>query len=617
MWHKLLLLSCLALAMSGRQVIDATSGPWTAELTGPWRWHAGDNLQWASPALEDSTWKALPVPGPLPRTSGPYWIRLKVETGTMTNPGLLLGPIAYEYEVYWDGRRIGGFGRLPPHKTSLMPRWEIFHVSPATAAIGSHAVAIRVGPPQKEFGREPRLSPAENRVGDVRALREAEGSLHGADFRPRALNLLIEFALLLAGVYFLLLQPSVSQGSAFRWLGVLLISRALAVACEFVGSDVPLPIPYELLIRISVLGGAAYVIAIIQFAYAVFRRRTPVAVLCLQVAIAGLGVFYVPTRLWNLCYWNCFLLANILIVAVAGRELRRRTPGVGVTFALLLILGVVNGLVALVIQYRIPINMALFFGEFRVWDIDFVLLLWLPAMAGQTYKTNQRLRDERERLRGEMDAARHVQEMLLPSRNIAIPGFAVDAAYRPATEVGGDFFQVLPAANGGFLLVVGDVSGKGMKAALLVSLIVGALQNRKSDQPATVLADLNRSLLGRSEDGFTTCCCALFTEEHSLLVANAGHLPPYCNGTEIETPPGLPLGIVPDAHWSEIRIDLHPGDRIVWLSDGVVEARNGHRDVLGFARVQQLIRASAAEIAHAAQKFGQEDDITVIAVTHP
>jgi sigma-B regulation protein RsbU (phosphoserine phosphatase) len=154
-----------------------------------------------------------------------------------------------------------------------------------------------------------------------------------------------------------------------------------------------------------------------------------------------------------------------------------------------------------------------------------------------------------------------------------------------------------------------------MKAALLVSVIVGALQNRNSDAPAGLLGELNAVLLSRSEGGFTTCCCALFAQDGTLTLANAGHLAPYRNGQEVETRPGLPLGVTRDASWEETRIELQPSDRVVWISDGVLEARNGKRDLLGFERARELATRSASEIARAAQQFGQDDDITVVSIT--
>jgi serine phosphatase RsbU (regulator of sigma subunit) len=214
-----------------------------------------------------------------------------------------------------------------------------------------------------------------------------------------------------------------------------------------------------------------------------------------------------------------------------------------------------------------------------------------------------------------MEAARHIQEVLVPSQSIRAPGFEIDVSYQPATEVGGDFFQLFSASNDSLLVVVGDVSGKGMKAALVVCVIVGALRNRRSDAPVALLDELNAVLLGNSEGGFTTCCCALFASDGSLTIANAGHLAPYRNGREIETAPGLPLGVVREANWEETRIELQPNDRILWISDGVIEARNGKHDLLGFERAQELATRSASEIAQVAQQFGQEDDITVVSIT--
>jgi serine phosphatase RsbU (regulator of sigma subunit) len=252
---------------------------------------------------------------------------------------------------------------------------------------------------------------------------------------------------------------------------------------------------------------------------------------------------------------------------------------------------------------------------FGIWVWDFALLVWVPAIAVHIHQANLCFRDERERLRREMEAARHVQHLLLPSQSVAVPGFEIEAQYQPATEVGGDFFQLFPASHGSLLVVVGDVSGKGMQAALLVSLVVGVLQNRQSDTPAALLQELNTILLGRSEGGFTTYCCARFAPDGTVTLANAGHVAPYCNGKEIATPPGLPLGLTAEAAWEEQQIHLPSGDRLLWVSDGVIEARNGQQELFGFQRTQEVAGQPASEIARAAQEFGQEDDITVLSIT--
>jgi serine phosphatase RsbU (regulator of sigma subunit) len=98
------------------------------------------------------------------------------------------------------------------------------------------------------------------------------------------------------------------------------------------------------------------------------------------------------------------------------------------------------------------------------------------------------------------------------------------------------------------------------------------------------------------------------------VIANAGHLPPYLNSQEIALPGGLPLGVLPEISYDEVRLYLHPGDRILLLSDGVVEARQGSGELFGFDRVHNLSNQSAFYIADAAKEFGQEDDITVLTV---
>jgi sigma-B regulation protein RsbU (phosphoserine phosphatase) len=620
MWPVVALLSFTLTSAGAQTTIHAASGPWTAALDGTWRWHAGDNGQWASATFNDSNWFPLRVPGPLP-PDRQYWIRLHVQTGGMSDPGLLLGPIAYAYEVYWDGQRIGSFGDLSRGKW-FTPRWQTFSIPAHLTTGGAHAVAVRIGQIGPGVGlptRQPRIEGGENRVGDLAALHEAESARMRADLQPRLLQLLVDFGFLLAGLYFLSLPPSVSQGAAFRWLGVILLSRALVVMCEFYENDGPLNIPGSVITALLWAGVWLSCLGMIEFSYAFFRRPVPFAVRCIGWLIAMLAAplpfpySAITIRL------TVLLIPSIITIAVAAAEVRKRTLDAGLTLILFAVLGatiVYNVLdIAIAIAYGVGAPITIHIAGFGLWLWDVAYLVWVPAIAVQIHKANLRFRDERERLRREMEAARHVQELLVPSQSLQVPGFAIEANYQPATEVGGDFFQLFPAAHGSLLLVVGDVSGKGMQAALLVSMAVGALRNRQSDRPSCVLHELNAVLLGVSEGGFTTCCCALFAPDGTVTLANAGHFAPYRNGEEVATPPGLPLGLIPDAEWMEMQIKLQPGARLLWISDGVIEARNGKRELLGFQRTQELTAQPASEIARAAQAFGQEDDITVLSIT--
>jgi len=616
MWRSFALLSCFAVSGFAQDAVTtATSGPWTAQLNGMWRWHAGDDVRWAAPSFDDSNWPILKIPGPSPQTAGLYWVRLQIRMGALSSPALLLGPIAAAYELYWDGKPLGNFGH--PCAQSFVPRWQIFPLTNSEAATGQHTLALRGCNAMYPGTRIGGVLPVDNRIGERTSLEEVQTALLARDFRSALLELLIAFTIFLAGCYFLLLPPSVAQGAAFRWLGAFLIARALVDFDEFYVNFGPLVLPATLVGRFTWMFVCVGPVFWIEFAYSLFRRRVPWLVRCLEILFLMWTVnalLHITSSFGFLTAWT-FILGLVPPLAVATDEARKRTPGAGVVLAIFSGYAIASLIASADVFYGARLPSAFDLAGFRLWHLDAALLILVPAMAMQIHKINQRFRDEQERLRGEMQAARQVQELLVPSQSINVPGFDIDASYHPATEVGGDFFQLFSASNDALLVIVGDVSGKGMRAALVVSVIVGALQNRRSDAPSALLRELNTVLLSRSQGGFTTCSCALFTADGSLTIASAGHLAPYRNGEEVATPPGLPLGIDADAHWTELHIKLEPGDRVLWVSDGVVEARNGKRDLLGFQRAQELATGPAVEIAQAARQFGQEDDITVVSIT--
>jgi serine phosphatase RsbU (regulator of sigma subunit) len=163
------------------------------------------------------------------------------------------------------------------------------------------------------------------------------------------------------------------------------------------------------------------------------------------------------------------------------------------------------------------------------------------------------------------------------------------------------------------LVVVGDVSGKGLDAAMLVAAVLGSLANEVERAPASLLSYLNHAVMGRTGGGFITACCAHFKPGGSMVIANAGHISPYLDGCELALENGLPLGVSADARYTET--EMHTCGTVTFLSDGVVEARNAMGELLGFERTTALTLKPAAEIAEAAQRWGQQDDITVLTVT--
>lgn len=212
----------------------------------------------------------------------------------------------------------------------------------------------------------------------------------------------------------------------------------------------------------------------------------------------------------------------------------------------------------------------------------------------------------------ELHAASTVQQLLLQSASRPTPGFQVESVYLPASEVGGDFFFVSSAPDGSLVAIVGDVSGKGLTAAMRVAMILGALRRETSHDPAEILLGLNNALIAQGQLGFTTACCIRVSLSGEYTVSNAGHIAPYLSGRELETPPALPLGLVLDQTYDQTRGHLRSGERLVLLSDGVPEARSNAGELYGFERLSTLSLLAAQDIAEAAKHFGQEDDITVL-----
>jgi phosphoserine phosphatase RsbU/P len=246
-------------------------------------------------------------------------------------------------------------------------------------------------------------------------------------------------------------------------------------------------------------------------------------------------------------------------------------------------------------------------GEFICASVPISVLVIFLMRFTEQQRENVRMADD-------MRQAQEVQRLLVPQHLPSFPGWIIESEYRPARQVGGDFFYVLPGKDGSLLVVVGDVSGKGLKAAMTVSAVVGALRDTADRQPARVLDHLNRVLCGQI-GGFVTCSATLIAENGAMTIANAGQLSPYSNGDELAVPSGLPLGITLGVSYEEEQFELNAGDRLTFVSDGVLEARNPSGELFGFERTRMISDRPAAEIAAAAQDFGQEDDITVLSVT--
>jgi serine phosphatase RsbU (regulator of sigma subunit)/anti-sigma regulatory factor (Ser/Thr protein kinase) len=220
-----------------------------------------------------------------------------------------------------------------------------------------------------------------------------------------------------------------------------------------------------------------------------------------------------------------------------------------------------------------------------------------PAMkVAQLIREQQAEAKERERINQELQVAALIQQTLLPKELPAIAGWQVDAFYRPARAVGGDFYDFIALEDGRLGVVIGDVTDKGVPAALVMatcrSMLRAAAQRHTS--PSAVLADVNDGLVPEIPPAmFVTCLYAIIdTEAGEVVFANAGHNLPYVrhDGGVLELrATGMPLGLMPGMGYDETKYDMSAGEVMVLTSDGITEAHNAEGEMYGFGRLMDRV----------------------------
>jgi predicted ester cyclase len=239
---------------------------------------------------------------------------------------------------------------------------------------------------------------------------------------------------------------------------------------------------------------------------------------------------------------------------------------------------------------------------------------------------------ERERIEQEMRVARRIQHASLPEEVPTLEGWQITPYYQPAREVGGDFYDFHLLAGGRLGLVVGDATGKGVPAALVMSTTCGMLQavsqTLDSTSPGEVLERVNETLLTRIPPNmFATCFYAILDAgSASLRYANAGHDLPYLwhggDAGELRAR-GMPLGLMPGMSYEEGEISLREGNCVLFYSDGLVEAHDPKGEMFGFPRLRTLIAEHAEKesleealleelYSFVGEGWEQEDDITLL-----
>jgi phosphoserine phosphatase RsbU/P len=627
----LILSACGSLAAQSFSLVTGREP--VASLDGMWRFHTGDDPAWASPSFDDSQWPLIRsgeswTKQGYPAFNGYAWYRFKVEIPGNGRPvDLLLTGILDGYTVYADGKLIGSAGSAVATRDPVFAgRPAIFPLPAGARGPQSIQIALRVWtylPIVYWAGAGARGKG--NEAGDPALL-----AVHRDSYLNRtARNFVSEYAYgLFAGLIGLailalfLLRPGDRE---YLWFSILLLSQSADAALHLMLNLGSLPMPLWDLLRL--IAGASSVLAALAFFSVVLRVRrsflwwticlvvaaSPLAAALIYFQWSGMGISFaiaeaciVPAFVWIIARlligaFRKDVSARLLLMPVAlsyGMQCASLTARIS---------GQLRG------SSDFSVDITLFERPFPISLGDVIGLIFLLSLLIFLVRRFSLARKEEERLAAEFEAAKTVQSLLIPSKTQATPGFTVESVYLPAQEVGGDFFHIQHGDDGSLLIVVGDVSGKGLKAAMTVSAIIGALRGSELREPADVLAYLNRVLLGQIS-GFVTCSAARIAADGAVTIANAGHLSPYRNGEELAVDSGLPLGIGNEAAYAEVTHRLSPNDRLTFVSDGVVEARDKSGALFGFERTAGLSTQPADAIAQAAQAFGQDDDITVLSV---
>jgi hypothetical protein len=593
-----------------------------SEIDEGWAEHSGDNLKWAQQGFDDSGWTQVDLDDLGAAAVGWRWYRKRVDLWPdHPHVHLLVAGGEGTYELYVNGVLADG-ARLHSDFGVKRPTEQIF---PLNDSASVYELALRTRTPHNyaNYHLPLFLSVTLGQPTAIDYERQALESERLYDAIPTiAINLLV----FLGGLFALALYANQRGQRDYLFLGLYLSLLGLSNGTWTAQQNGLLPTWANSLFADPLT--YLFSIAQIEFTFSFARQRIYRWVRTYEFVLLAPLVLVIPSWMGHFSPSLYILVEGTTQAPVALLMpvfllvwYRRGNREAGLLILPSLFPSAVGTLYDLgTASINLgwgkfdfldnPINV----GPVPVHPTDLAGLLFLMAIAVVMFFRFTRVSREQARAAAELDAAREIQQRLVPASLPPVAGWRVEAAYVPAQEVGGDFYQVLEQTDGSTLIALGDVSGKGLKAAMTGTLAIGALRTLAAETvgPGELLTRLNRQMMQSQDGGFVTCIAARISAEGELTVANAGHLSPYWNGQEIATEPGLPLGIHADAAYGETSVPLESGDRITFLSDGVVEARSGSGELLGFERTRELSTRAASEIAEEARQFGQEDDITVL-----
>jgi hypothetical protein len=625
-------------AQSQAQVFDATNLRQPTPLGAGWLVQPGDDPAYAQPGFDDSHWLRFDanksVKTVLPNSRPEVlWYRMHVKVAA-GDKGVALEEwnIASAFEVYVNGQRIFTNGQVAPFVAHTYGARLLKPISAEQVATGWLVIALRVHVSRYEWDNtDPGFYATNLILGQDAALHDHMWLVVIGQNAGDWVTELIGMGL---GIVALALFSAQRRHWEYLWIFLQFFATGCSVPLLYYEYFHNVPASWDLLRQPLSVASDVFVV-LMYFAFLRLRFGWWIRIFVI-VAAAGQVFSLIGQKQGNLSslatvlalFPLLFLIAGVIPVLLAV-HFRRGNREAGILLIPVIFQGLsIYAQVVVFFLGQIPafapasarLGNLLFFhsaGPFQLSLFQVSELLYLLSLAIIMVLRSTRISRQQALLEGEMAAAREVQQVILPEQIEAVPGFTVDAAYQPAQQVGGDFFQILPADDGGMLVVIGDVAGKGLSAAMLVSVLVGAIRGvaEYTSDPAELLSSLNELLVGRAGAGFSTALVGLIRADGRVSIANAGHLSPYLDGREFDLHGALPLGVKAGTQYETSQLFLAPGSRLTFYSDGVVEAQNQKGELLGFERGRVLSTQPAAAIVEAAKEFGQSDDITVVAIT--
>ncbi len=537
---------------------------------------------------------------------------------------MLIGDYA-SFEVYVDGVQVGPGSK--PDYTWRRQNELIFPLRQKGDTRSNVEVAIRSH--LRLIGFTRRLTFRRAAIGDPTSISAAAGAHLGVRLGNAIFTIAVNALAFSLGILLLALFGKQRTHREYLWLGLTVICSGISAGLSMSAIEGLVPLFIDCFLGHPSL--FLFMAAELSFVYAFIGAPPPPAIRVYQAILIATPFFVMPLA-WFHTGWIsmdllvqsiCVLPGAILVVTLLAFWHRRGNREAGLLILPILLTNATS--IARNIEFLIKFAKPGF--AFPVYKLGIVTLDYIPlaqisfllSIGVVIFFRFLRINREQAQTKSELESARTIQQFLVPQAFPSIPGLHVESVYLPAQQVGGDFFQLVALPAGGALVIMGDVSGKGLPAAMNVAMIVGALRTliETTDSPAAILAGLNRRLRGRPS-GFTTCIALRILANGQTTLANAGHINPYLAGRELPTDASLPLGLDLDldTNYPETALTLVPGDTLTLITDGVVEATNPQtRELFGFDRTAAISDRPAHEIAATAQTFGQEDDIAVLTLT--